>query len=95
MNSCVTYRLLIGEGEGAPAIKEELMAYKFIKDGVNMIHFENGLWDNLWGYTCRNCGRAFGDTESAYEHDCLQPCRDEDWCETNKFTWRTRLEPQL
>lgn len=67
------------------------MAYKFYRDGEYIIHFENGTWDSFWGYTCRNCHRSFGDTESAFEHDCEQPCQDPKWCEENKFTWRSRL----
>jgi hypothetical protein len=67
------------------------MAYKFMRDGEVIIHFENGVWDSLWGYTSRNCGKGFGDTQSAYEHDCNQPCKDETWRKENKFTWTARI----
>ena len=69
------------------------MAYKFMRDGEEIIKFENGTWDSFWGYTCRNCGRAFGDTNSAYEHDNLQPCHDPQWREENQFTWTSRIKP--
>jgi len=67
------------------------MAYKFYRDGEQIIHFENGTWDSFWGYTCRNCGRAFGDTDSAFEHDSEQPCQDAEWLKANEFTWRSKI----
>ena len=40
-----------------------------MKDGEEYIKWENGYWDNFWGYHCRKCGIMIGETEGAFNHE--------------------------
>ena len=65
------------------------MAHRFVNEyGEKRIRFENGLWDSVWGYTCRKCGGGFGDIDSAEKHDTEQPCQEKGY---KRVLWQVKI----